>query len=277
MTEMPHTHPTAPATGRLRLVALLRVSTNGQVDAYGFDAQTKDVKRYAKNAGHRIVKTVRDEGITGKADEDDRQGLAEALAMIANGEADGLLSPNLDRLARQLTQQEAILSVVWAHGGRMFTADHGEHLPDDDDDPMRTFVRQVMGAAAQLERGLITKRLRNGRKAKAEQGGYAYGAPRYGTQANTRGELEENPEEAGRLEQMRTWQADGMSVRAIAAKANELGWTSKRGGAWHPTTVARALSDTAREKANEKAAHARKAAKERATQQRAEKVIGRVL
>ncbi|MER5386373.1 recombinase family protein [Streptomyces sp. NPDC002688] len=100
-----------------------------------------------------MVKVCTDGAITGKAADDERPGLHEALSLIAAGEADGILAPNLDRVARELTVQEATLSVVWAHRGRVFTADHGEHL--EDDDPMRTFVRQVMGAAAKLERGII--------------------------------------------------------------------------------------------------------------------------
>jgi DNA invertase Pin-like site-specific DNA recombinase len=121
---------------------------------------------------------------------------------------------------------------VWARGGRVFTADCGEHLPDGDDDPMRTFVRQVMGAAAQLERGLIVKRLRGGRRAKAEAGGYAHGAPAYGQQAVKK-------------------ELVGAGVRKIARRLNDEGVPSQRGRRWHPTTVARLLDDGAREAARE--------------------------
>lgn len=265
-------------TPRLRLVALLRVSTAGQVDGYGFDSQDKDVKRWARTSPHRIIKTLRDEAVTGRADEDDRLGLAEALTMVANGEADGIVFPNMDRLARNMTQQEAILAVVWAHGGRAFSADGGEVVPDDEDDPMRTFVRQVMGAAAQLERGLIAKRLRNGRRNKAAQGGYAHGAPRYGQQATKDKELAELPEEEQRRKQMERWhKEEGLGYRAIAQRANDMGWAAKRGGPWHATTVQRLLSDAARERANAQAALSRRRAKEEQQRARANKVLGRVL
>jgi len=267
-----------PETPRLRLVALLRVSTAGQVDGYGFDSQDKDIKRWARSTTHRIVKTLRDEAVTGRADEDDRLGLAEALTMVANGDVDGIVFPNMDRLARNMTQQEAILAVVWAHGGRAFSADGGEVVPDDEDDPMRTFVRQVMGAAAQLERGLIAKRLRNGRRNKAAQGGYAHGAPRYGQQTTKDKELAELPEEEQRRKQMERWHAEeGLGYRAIAQRANDMGWAAKRGGAWHATTVQRLLSDAAREKANAQAAMNRRRAKDEQQRARANKVLGRVL
>lgn len=259
----------------LRLVVLTRVSTNGQVDGYGLDVQEKDCRRWAKSQGHKIVKVCRDEGITGKAGDDERPGLTEALQMVANGEVDGILAPNLDRVARQLTQQEAILSVVWAHGARLFTVDRGEHLADDDDDPMRTFVRQVMGAAAQLERGLIVKRLKSGRRAKAERGGYATGAPVYGTQA-VEHELAEHPQEADTLRQMQAWHAEGIGVREIARRLNDAGIPSKRGGKWHPTTVARLVDPDAREYARRQSASARAFDRDQTRRDRAGKVLSRL-
>jgi DNA invertase Pin-like site-specific DNA recombinase len=271
---------TMPRTPALRLAMLLRVSTAGQLDGYGLEAQEKDCRKWVRTAGPalrgvRIIRVCTDGGITGKAGDDERPGLAEALQLLANGEIDGVLAPNLDRVARQLTQQEAILSVVWAHGGRVFTADRGEHLPDDDDDPMRTFVRQVMGAAAQLERGLIAKRLRNGRKTKAAAGGYAYGAPAYGQRSEDKA-LTVDSDEAAVLEQMHAWQTEGVSIRGICDRLNEADVPSKRGGRWHPTTVARLLNPDARAAARQQAAHARAAEREQIKRQRAERLLSRL-
>jgi DNA invertase Pin-like site-specific DNA recombinase len=99
------------------------------------------------------------------------------LTLIEKQSVDGLVVARLDRLARTLTVQEAVLAHVWKHGGKVFSCDVGEVFEDDPSDPMRTFVRQVMGAAAQLERGMIAARMRAGRERKAEKGGSAYGAP----------------------------------------------------------------------------------------------------
>ncbi|MFI0218858.1 recombinase family protein [Streptomyces lydicus] len=59
----------------------------------------------------------------------------------------GIVVPNLDRLARELVVHEAALAQCWKHGGRAFMADQGEILPDDPEDPMRTAMRQLMGVA----------------------------------------------------------------------------------------------------------------------------------
>ncbi|MFH9244697.1 recombinase family protein [Streptomyces lydicus] len=275
---------TTPQRSSLRLVLLRRVSTAGQLDGYGLDAQESDCRKWGRKvsgtaavggATVRIVRVCTDGGITGKASDDERPGLHEALELIAAGEADGILAPNLDRVARELTVQEATLSVVWAHGGRIFTVDHGEHLPDDDDDPMRTFVRQVMGAAAQLERGIIAKRLRNGRKTKAAKGGYATGAPAYGQRAVDK-ELQPHDQEAEVIARMRQWQAEGVSIRGIADRLNAEGTPTKRGARWHPTTVNRLLNPEARQAARDQSNRVRAAEREETKRRRADRMLSRL-
>ncbi|NUK90199.1 recombinase family protein, partial [Streptomyces lunaelactis] len=165
-----------------------RVSTAVQaVDGYGLDSQSTDGHRWARaqtSPRVRIVHTVTDgdtvTGTSGRSTLDERPGLMDAIAWIADGRADGILAPNLDRLARELTVQEAVLSYVWALGKQVFTADDGEQLEDDARDPMRTAMRQMRGVFHQLDRGLIVKRLTEGRESKGARGGYAYGAPRFG-------------------------------------------------------------------------------------------------
>src|SRR5690348_17162316 len=129
----------------MELVAYLRVSSDGQVDGYGLDVQMESMQRWASSAGHRIVDTYTDAGVSGAREAFDRPGLSAALeAVQALPDAGGLVVARLDRLARALTVQEAALAVVWRHGGRVFTADSGEVLADDPDDPMRTALRQVV-------------------------------------------------------------------------------------------------------------------------------------
>ncbi|MFG2998715.1 recombinase family protein [Streptomyces sp. NPDC048340] len=261
------------ASERLRLVAILRVSTKGQIDGYGLPAQRKDVKKWARLAGHRLVDILEDKATSGT--EDEREELHEALVMLAAHEVDGILFPNMDRLARAMTVQESILAVIWAHNGRAFTADAGEILRDDPEDPYRTFVRQVMGSAAQLERGLIAKRLRGGRRNKAEKGGYAHGAPRLGWAPNGKKELVEVAGEQATRTRGRELRDQGLSYEAIGKRLTEEGHTTKRGGKWHASTVQRLLSDEARRKNNEISARGRQQKKEKHEAERALRVLGK--
>ncbi|MGW0631286.1 recombinase family protein [Streptomyces sp. NPDC002758] len=83
-------------------------------------------------------------------------------------------------------------------------------------------------------------------------------------------------DEAAVLEQMRAWQEKGISIRGICDRLNSAGIPSKRGGRWHPTTVARLLNPDARAAARQQAAHARAAEREQTKRQRAERLLSRL-
>jgi len=144
------------------------------------------------------------------------------------------------RLARLLHYQEAILGQVWKLGGHLYTVDAGEILPDDPDDPMRTAMRQMVGVFNQLDRAMLVKRMRNGRTAKAGQGGYAgCGSPPYG-QRSDGGHLVPDGREQAALGRLRELRDAGLSYRQVADTLNAEGHAPKRGPAWHPETVRRA-------------------------------------
>jgi DNA invertase Pin-like site-specific DNA recombinase len=230
---------------RLRLIAYYRLSTAGQLDGFGPEVYEQTMRKWARANKHTIVELLSDDAVSGTVDEDERPALLKAIEMVAEGKADGILFPDMTRLARHLQVQEGALAVIWAHGGRVFAVDHGEHLPDDDDDPMRTLLRQFVGAVGQFDRTSIAKRLRNGRAAKKAAGGYAGGAPAYGVKAEG-GALVEDDAEAAGLRRAQQLKAEGASLRAIAATLNEEGVPTKRGGRWSASTVSRLLDPAVR-------------------------------
>jgi len=164
--------------------------------------------------------------------------------MIEDGGAEVVLIPRLDRLARELTIQEATLAQVWKHGGRVFACDQGEVRPDDPDDPMRTAMRQMMGVFAQLDRGMIVARLRRGKRLAAEKGQRVGGRSPYGFRA-VRGTLEPVSDEQKAIAVARKLRKGGASYRAIAARLTEDGYTPKRGAVWWPMQIRRLVERTA--------------------------------
>ena len=222
----------------MRLTGYIRVSTTEQVNSgHGLDIQAETIRKWAKANGHKLTGIHRDEGISGKAELDDRAGLSDALGAIRYNGAEGLVVTSLDRLARSLTVQEAVLVQCWSAGGKVYATDTGEVLQDDPDDPVRTFVRQIMGAVSQLEAGIVARRLKRGRDYKAAQGGYIGHQPPYGQRVEE-GQLVEDAAEMKALRQMRKMRADGDSLRTIIRYLEAEGIPAKRGGdAWHPSTV----------------------------------------
>ncbi|MGU3497632.1 recombinase family protein [Mycobacterium sp. C31M] len=236
---------------RRKLVAYLRVSTIEQAEhGFGLDSQRKAIRDAAKSLGARVVSWCADEGKSGALDATDRPGLTEALTLLRTGAADGLIVRDLDRLARAVTVQEALLAEVWCNEGTaVFTASPATEVArDDPDDPMRTAMREMAGVFAGLERRLIAKRLRDGRRAKAAAGGHAIGATPYGWSSGKRsadnpsGALVPVPEEQAALLRMKSLAEQGKSTRQIAAALTDEGHPTKRGGAWSGATVARILA-----------------------------------
>jgi len=223
------------------LVAYLRVSTESQVDGFGLQVQERACRSWAKANGHRIVATYKDAGVSGTKDIADRPGLSEAIAQLRPPpRATGLVVARLDRLARALHVQESVLQVVWRSGGSVFTADDGEVLQDDPDDPMRTFVRQVVGGVAQLERSLITKRMRDGRRAKAASGRHAVGQYRYGQRGEGKGRERDaapNPDERAAVDRIVQLRHSGSSYREIAATLDSEGLRPRRAARWSAMSV----------------------------------------
>lgn len=226
--------------GAMNLISYLRVSTDQQAEhGFGLQVQDEQITSWARAAGHRIVASYRDEGISGSTDVDGRPGLASALAATAT--AEGLVVAKLDRLARKLTVQEAVLAQVWRSGGRVFTVDLGEVLQDDPDDPMRTAMRQMVGVFAQLERAMIVARMTAGRRAKRERGGFAsFGSPSFGQRAEGK-ELVRDGAEQVVIARMVELRDEGQSLRAISATLNLEGLRPKRAEQWYPETVRRVL------------------------------------
>lgn len=228
----------------MRLAGYIRVSTGSQLDGFGLEDQERIVRRWTREHGHKLAKLFVEKAQSGTIAGDERPELADALLWVEEKKVQGIVAPNLDRLARELVVQEAALAQCWKHGGRAFMADQGEILPDDPEDPMRTAMRQMMGVFAQLDRGMTVAKLRRGRRIKGEKGQYAYGAPPYGWAAHKKELTEEEMEQAGRARARQLRDEDELSLREIAAVLEAEGLHPKRGERWHPETVRRMLANT---------------------------------
>jgi Recombinase/Resolvase, N terminal domain len=121
-----------------------------------------------------------------------------------------------------------------------------EVLPDDDDDPMRTAMRQMAGVFFELERKMLLKRLKNGRAEKARQGGYIGGTVPMGTRV-VDGEFAADEAEQAVITRVRELHDEGKSLRQIAAAMEAEGHRTKAGTTWYPATVRRLLAAEAAE------------------------------
>ena|ERR1039457_768684 len=225
------------------LIAYVRISSLNKADHEPSSAeQIAQIRAWAGSAEHTLAGIETDAGVSGAHDLEDREGLSAALTMLLDGQAQGLVVAHMDRLSREMTVQEAILSQVWAAGGRVFSADaQGEILQDDPDDPMRRAMRQMAGVFAELERGMIRARLARGKRAKRAAGGYAGGYVPLGKVVAGKDFAVDEVEQAT-VDHIVRLRSEGSSLRQIIVALNAGGYRTKRGGEWYPSTISRVVS-----------------------------------
>jgi DNA invertase Pin-like site-specific DNA recombinase len=238
----------------VRLVGYARTSKD-KADGVSHDEQEARIRAWARDHRHEVVDILHDVGVPGTVNGTDRPGLAAALNDIREGRASALVVLRLDRLARKLHVQEAVLQRAWQDGGRVYEVEGGEVLQDDPEDPVRTFVRQVMGAVAELERNMTRKRLHNNRREAARQGRYVGGSRlqrRYGYRL-VKGEngkhrfvaVEEEQRVIARMLRMRS---AGATLQSIADHLKESGVLTASGASgWTASSVRKVIArETAR-------------------------------
>jgi DNA invertase Pin-like site-specific DNA recombinase len=224
---------------RPRALGYVRVSTDEQTRGYGLDAQERAIRDYCRAERLRLVDVLCDEALSGSNGLEQRAGLAEALAILEAGGSDVLVVARLDRLARDLLVQETVIERLARRGCAVRSAAEPDVTSDD---PTRVLVRQVLGAIAQYERGVIRGRMLAGKAAKGAQGGYTGGQPRYGTRAENR-ELVTHDEEAVVADRARSLRDAGYSYRAICQMLEAEGLGPRRADHWQAAVIRRIVLD----------------------------------
>jgi DNA invertase Pin-like site-specific DNA recombinase len=231
----------------MRVVGYMRVSSkNREQQAESRPAQEKAIRSWCRSNGHKLVGLFVDDGVSGANGLRDRNGLPDALNAIRAGQADALVVRELDRLSRDLIVQETILAELWAirPDVEMLSTRAEEQRncsrSDDPEEFERKYMRRQLGLVAELVRDLTVARLRRGKRAKAERGGFTGGSTPFGWRSQDK-ELVEDEGEQATLARIRELHGQDLSLRAIAAGLHAEGHQPRRGQRWHPNTLARIL------------------------------------
>src|ERR1700679_3905442 len=196
--------------------AYLRVSGKGQVDGDGFTRQLEAIKKYAANAGIRIVKAYREEGVSGTTDWGNRPAFSEMMAaMLANGTRTVLVE-RLDRCARDLMVQESIIADFKRKGLSIVSVNEPDLCCDD---PSRVLMRQMLGAFFQYEKTLLVAKLKGARIRARFTYGTCEGRKPYGARDG----------EAYVIERIETLRDAGMAMDKIAETLNDVGLKPRKG------------------------------------------------
>ena len=210
--------------------AYVRVSSQGQTTGHGYERQEEAIRAFAKAAKVEIVEVFR-EAHTGT--EADRPVFVEMLAAILSNGVRTIVVESLDRLARDMAVQIALLGELRRRGVALIAANTGEDVTTTDD-PMREAMVQIQGVFAQLDKRLLVRKLRVAREAKRKTTGRCEGVKPFGALPGEQAIVE-------RIVSLRQYGAAMKGARLsfdkIAAALNLEGVPSRTGRPWSGATV----------------------------------------
>lgn len=217
----------------MRLVGYVRVSTQDQAEMFGPEVQNAAIREYVATHGDELITICADLGESGSNGIETRLGLAQAITMVKEGDADAIVVHRLDRFSRDLGLQEAMLADLGTDKNGRFRLRSVTPGEDDllQDDPTRVLMRQLLGAVAQYEKAIIKARMTAGRRLKMERGGYGGGAPPYGYDVHD-GVLSENEDEQRVITWIRDRYRAGKSQRGILALLHAENIPARSGRPW---------------------------------------------
>lgn len=234
MTRPPKAHK-AP----VKVIGYVRVSTFEQAsEGYSLAAQRERLTAYATLYGLELLDVLEEQG-SGK--DLQRPQLQNALAMLASGAADALLVAKLDRLTRSVKDLGALIEKHFGEGKASLLS-----VADNIDTRSASgrLVLNVLGSVAQWERETISERTAQAKAEMRAQGVFQGGAVPFGWRVNEDRTLTPIPEEQATIARAGELKAQGLVLRAIAARLASEGRLARNGKPFAAQQVANMLKSS---------------------------------
>ncbi len=216
-----------------RVVGYIRASTEEQ--QLGPAAQREALARWCTTNTAELVAVCQDIGASGGAPLDRRPGLIAALAALRQHGAGVLLVAKRDRLARDVIIAAMVERLAERDGAVIRSADG----TGNGDGPEALLMRRIVNAFHEYERALIRARTRTALAVKRDRSERVSRQASYGHRLTGDDRVVPDASEQRTVALVRQLRADGLTLRAIAARLHEAGIRPRSGGQWHPQTVAR--------------------------------------
>lgn len=222
------------------VLGYVRVSSTEQEQGFGQDAQANAIRSYCVDnhfdPPEIIHESASAESIVARVE------LKDILRRSKDTGADAhVIFYRLDRLARNLSDQEMVVGHAMTYGYRLhstYAAESDTLNPAHAGDPMRVLVRQVFGIFAQFERATIQGRLDSGLMEKAKAGGSTGGSLPFGYMSKDR-DITVDPVCVPIVQLVFALAKDGVPQSAIASYASRQ--YPDRCKTWDKSSVCRML------------------------------------
>jgi len=150
---------------------LVRVSTQRQETA----RQVTELEEYARQKGYAVIEVCR-ETVSGKADEDQREGLKRAAALAAEGKIKKVLVHEVSRLARRNSVAHKFVETLEESGVSLYWHAQGVEtlLPSGKRNPAAGIMLALLSEMARAEVETLSERIKSG-LAQAKKNGKTLG------------------------------------------------------------------------------------------------------
>lgn len=161
-----------------RVFSYIRVSSKGQLEGDGFDRQRSIIREFCEKNDYSVAREFREEAVSGTVEAVDRPALGRAMEMC--GGALGITTivvERADRIARDSIINELFFREARKLGITVIEAASGTVLStEDDSDPTKKMIRQMLGVLAEWEKSMLVKKLRMARERIRQSGKRCEGA-----------------------------------------------------------------------------------------------------
>lgn len=224
-------------TTKKQVVGYTRVSTDGQIDKFGLDAQREMIQTYCDEHGYEIVKWYVEQGVSGVKDarpEFDKLLYGE----IENPPICAVIVAKNDRVARDINVYYYFKMLLRKKNIDLVS------VSEDFGDMgiMASFLEAFTLCVAQMERENITRRTSAGREMKARKGGYAGGRVAYGYKVHNK-EWVIDPEQAECVRKIFAMRESGMKLTDICNEVIKLGYKTQTGKEFTISTIQNVLKN----------------------------------
>ena len=221
------------------VTAYVRYSKTEQGRRMSPALQRRAIEKWATDQGVKVTAWFTDSA-PGSTPIAKRPGLQDALAQL--GPDAVLVVYRLDRLARDLELQIRLFRIVASAGARIIsTQDEGTINGPGEDDADAEFLRNLQGALAQRERGVLARRIRDGIATKKAQGRRWCSKAPYGHYWTADDRLAVKPSEQRTITLVHELRDKGVTFRGIVAELKSRRRLSRAGGPFTPMAIRRML------------------------------------
>ncbi|MEU8345359.1 recombinase family protein [Spirillospora sp. NPDC048832] len=201
------------------VVIYVRLSRDSD-DSTSVESQRDICRTFAEARGWEVAEICEDVDVSGATPLEDRPGMARVLEYLATGRVRYVLAWKLDRFARSMIEFGRFLAACDAGGSEAVTTD-GVLAPG-----ASRMAAKIMATVAEIERDMITDRIRTMKERLRKRGAWPGGIPPYGYAVESTPDgkrLIEDTEAAARVRDIVSRVIDGERVGGIVDRLNAEG------------------------------------------------------